>query len=69
MSSRHHFALRTFAVAVLAAVALWPSSRTPAHAAPRSAVHAAETAQAKRTDGPRAAKVMMAEADATRASY
>ncbi len=69
MSPRHHSVLRIAAVVVLAAVALWPSSRAPAHAAPRSTVRAAETAQAKRAERPRASKVIVADADTMHASY
>ncbi len=69
MSPRHHLVLRFGAVAVLAAAWLWPSSRTPAQAAPRSAVRAVATAQAKRTERPRAAKIVIAEGDATHATH
>ncbi|HEY8076871.1 MAG TPA: hypothetical protein VIF62_22245 [Labilithrix sp.] len=71
MPARHQTVLRIAAVALLAAVALWPSSRGTAHAAATAAGRRAPaytTAQAKRAERPRgraAEAPVVAEADAT----
>ncbi len=72
MSSRAHLWLRIGAVVLLAGVTMWPRSRSSspeaasATAATHAAVRAVETAQAKRVERPRPAKLVVADADESR---